>query len=65
MSAEWVCRNCGSNCFGIHRAGALCLGHHEFNPKGSLMSDGTYCNELIPSDNLEYIEWKYDRKRKK
>lgn len=57
------CRNCGSNCFGKHTKDALCKGHNEFRQDGSMFSDGTYCKEYVPSENLEYLEWKYDQLR--
>jgi hypothetical protein len=62
-----ACRNCnGQNCFGKHRDGleyGRCFGHSEANNGASLATDGSVvCDTYRPSDNLEFLEWKYESK---
>lgn len=58
------CRNCGShNCFITHQFDEdYCLAHSVRNDEKSLYADGTIaCDNYEPSNNLEYLEYKYEQ----
>lgn len=56
MYLEGKCRSCGH----VHRSICTITRYHIRTATANVLAEHCPCEEYVPCDNLEYLEWKYN-----